>query len=136
MANSSESVLIFDDYSVSDMVFKRNYKYDLDVNSDIELEFNISGDAKISDDKNNAALTLTIKIFEDDFKSNSTPFYLETTIVGHFTCEGDVDIEGFQLNGMAILLPYIRSIITSFTSQSGISPIILPPINVYKVFGK
>lgn len=134
MSNSIESYLIFDKYYISDMNFKRNYEYLIDGNS-IELEFEIEASAKFLEE-NKAELSITTKIFEKEFTENNAPFFIDITIVGYFSCEGEVDVEGFQLNGMAILLPYLRSIITSFTSQSGMSPVILPPINVYKAFEK
>lgn len=134
MAKSIESFLIFDEYYISNMEFKRNYEFNLDENSEVDLEFDINANAQLSEGKDKAVLAITSKIFEKEFKEGKAPFYLDITINGHFRSEGDVDIEGFQLNGMAILLPYLRSIITSFTSQSGIAPVILPPINVYKAF--
>lgn len=132
MENSVESALIFDDYSVNDMCFKRNHDYE--GSNEIELNFGFNAEAYLTEKKDKAKLIITCTIFEEEFKQGLSPFYLDISMTGHFSCEGDIDIEGFQMNGMAILLPYLRSLITSFTAQSGIPPVILPPINVYNVF--
>lgn len=132
MANSVESFLRFDDYTVNSMDFKRNFEFQNE--EEIELEFDFDAFAQISKDNKLAVLTITCKIFEEEYLVNEAPFSLEMSITGNFRCEGDVSIENFQLNGMAILLPYLRSLITSFTSQAGMSPVILPPINVYNAF--
>ena len=39
-----------------------------------------------------------------------------------------------EKNAIAIMFPYVRSYITLITSQPGMSPIVLPPINVAAMF--
>lgn len=62
---------------------------------------------------------------------------LETSIVGHFSCD-DASIERrdvlLQKNTLAILFPYLRSQISLITAQPGLSPIVLPPMNIDKAF--
>ncbi len=135
MTRELESYLIFDGYTVSKMEFKRNYSFD--DNKEIELEFSFDGSVKISDDNRRALMELNCDILNDDFLEGKAPFYLQIGLLGKFELSVDDDkfnIEDFQLNGLAILLPYLRSIVTSFTSQAGIPPVILPPINVYNAF--
>lgn len=36
-------------------------------------------------------------------------------------------------NSIAILFPYVRSLITSYTANSNVPPLIIPPINVSKM---
>lgn len=135
MSEELKSYLKFNDYSVKKMVFHRNF--DFDDNKEIELQFNFSGSANISEGKDKAWMEVTCKIFENEFKENEAPFFLEIGLLGHFELdvkEEDLNIESFQLNGLAILLPHLRAIVTSFTSQTGIPPVILPAINVYKAF--
>lgn len=132
MSNSIQSVLIFNGYSISNMKFERNYDYQSQ--QEMELNFDFEVHSHISDEKDEAVLQMTCNIFEEEYKTGDAPFYLELTLNAYFGVDGQVDIERFQVNGMAILLPYLRSIITSFTSQAGISPVILPTINVYSFF--
>lgn len=135
MSEEAKSTLTFEKYSVSEMEFKRNY--DFDANKEIDLDFTFNGSAHISENSKEAWLDIICIIFEEEFAKGEAPFYLKLGMTGKFGLrvrEEDLDIQSFQLNGMAILLPYLRSLITSFTSQSGISPVILPPINVYNAF--
>lgn len=134
MKNEIESYLIFNNYTISKMMFDRNYNFDEDQNINLSFKFNAT--SQFFDNNNSAYLKITCKIFEEEFEQHKAPFYLEASIDGEFTCKGNHDIESFEMNGMAILLPYLRSIITSFTSQAGIPPVILPPINVYNAFEK
>ncbi|MCM3444500.1 protein-export chaperone SecB [Metabacillus halosaccharovorans] len=124
-----KSVLKFNDFLVEETVFKRNYVEA----GDFDLEFDFNASAMLSESEDKAKLQLTCILFDEDFNGGKAPFYMKTTIVGHFECE-NVSIQEFEFNAMAILLPYIRAFITSFTSQSGIPPVILPPINVFNYF--
>lgn len=126
-----KSALKFNDFLVDETIFKRNYVQA----GDFELEFNFNASAFISDGNDKAELKLTCILFDESFNEGKAPFYMKTTIVGYFECE-NLGIQEFEFNAMAILLPYLRAFITSFTSQSGISPVILPPINVFNYFKK
>lgn len=135
MSEELKSVLVFDGYSISKMEFQRNYNFDDD--KEVDLQFTFGGTANISDEKDKAWIEVTCKIFEKEYYEGKAPFYLEIGLLGHFSLnvrEEDLDISGFQLNGLAILLPHLRAIVTSFTSQSGMPPVILPAINVYNAF--
>lgn len=125
-----KSVLRFNDYLIEETMFKRNY---VDP-GDFELNFDFNASAIFSETKDKAQLKLTCTLFDEDFEDGLAPFYMRVTMVGYFECENMKNIESFQFNAMAILLPYLRAFITSFTAQSGISPVILPPINVYNYF--
>ncbi len=135
MSEQVKSTLTFDEYSVSEMVFKRNYEFD--ANQEVDLSFSLNGSANISENLDEAWLDIICTVFKEEFENGEAPFYLKIGMTGKFGLrvkEEELDIQSFQMNGMAILLPYLRSLITSFTSQSGMSPIILPPINVYNAF--
>lgn len=135
MSEEFVSTLRFNDYEVDQMVFIRNHEFNDSEDEELELKFNISSEVLLSNDKAKAIVILTCRLFDEDFSGNSFPFFLELTMRGYFDCE-NVDFENFELNSMAILLPYLRSTITSFTAQAGISPVIIPPINVYNLFIK
>ena len=135
MSKEIASKLRFNDYAVDRMVFVRNHGFDDSEDEELELKFNFSSEVHLSNDKTKGIVILTCKLFDEDFNESSIPFFLELTMRGYFDCE-DVNFEEFELNSMAILLPYLRSTITSFTAQAGISPVIIPPINVFNVFKK
>lgn len=66
-------------------------------------------------------------------KADSENFYFFLRIKGGFQAEEDMPDELFHTlskqNGPAILFPFARSIITSYTAQANIQPIILPTVN-------
>lgn len=69
------------------------------------------------------------RVLEINYKLNSE-FDSDESIVISF--EGDVDGEKFLSNAMAILYPYIRAIVSSYTSLANIPPLTLPTINMQK----
>lgn len=134
MSEKIVSKLRFNDYEVDKMVFIRNHEFDDSKDEDIALKFSFSSEVLLSSEKEKGIIILTCKLFEEDFSENNLPFYLELTMRGYYDCEEVEEFEDFELNAMAILLPYLRSTITSFTAQAGIAPVIIPPINVFNVF--
>lgn len=53
-----------------------------------------------------------------------------------FIFEGDVNVDEeaiVKTNTVAIMYPYVRSQITLMTSQPGMAPLVLPPINTSKL---
>ncbi|MEA4821401.1 MAG: protein-export chaperone SecB [Erysipelotrichales bacterium] len=61
---------------------------------------------------------------------------ISVTMSGYFDFETQEEIsdsakrELMEKNTLAILFPYVRSFITTLTAQSGLKPVILPPINI------
>lgn len=122
------SALKLIDLSVKEFEFKRNYEFSIE--TEIELQFNFFAEIDISEEQ--ARLQLSCTIFDEDFNKNKQPFYLRISMYGFFESR-EIGIEDFQLNSMAILLPYLRAIVISFTAQTGLPPVIIPPINVYNL---
>jgi preprotein translocase subunit SecB len=42
----------------------------------------------------------------------------------------------FQQNAVAIMFPFLRSQVSLLTTQPGITPLLIPPINIVKLFSK
>lgn len=72
---------------------------------------------------------LAIKIENKDIYS------LSCSLVGKFEVDGGLSEENVPLrdNAIAILFPYLRSEITLLTSQPGMSPLVIPPINIKRL---
>lgn len=136
MIKEIESFLKFQDYTIENFLFKKNDNFHFDEVQEVELNLHFSAQVLISEDKDRARIGIRCKIYDEEFENNKAPFFIDITMNGYFGCTPDITIDKFEIHGMAIMLPYIRSIITSFTAQAGISPVIIPPINVYKVFKK
>ena len=122
--------LKFKDYVVNNIEFKNNLSFD---NSPIEIDFDINSEVNFINDKE-FFLGLEIEIFRDPEKNNY-PFSFKAEIIGTFEIDTDNEVEKNKLaeqNSVAILFPYVRALISTYTSASNVSPIILPPINVVK----
>lgn len=91
-----------------------------------------------SDEENTYSLLLGVKIgsldSEDD-AINELPFAIDVMVEGVFTLQ-DVDdpVSAMKVNGVAILFPYLRSIVSMLSTISGINPVVLPTINLVKMF--
>lgn len=120
-----DSVLKFDEYIVNEVYYKRNFNYKK-LEDEIDLKLNIV--PKIKADKNTMIVNLITYIFEDA-EENNFPFEMRVDISGYFVMQGE-QIERFTANAIAILYPYIRAIVSTYTASANISPLILPAINV------
>ncbi|MDC4241301.1 protein-export chaperone SecB [Clostridium tertium] len=122
--------LKFKDYVVNSIEFKNNLSFD---NSPVEIDFDINSEVNFISDKE-FFLGLEIEIFREPEKNNY-PFNFKAEIIGTFEIDTDNEVEKNKLaeqNSVAILFPYVRALISTYTSASNVSPIILPPINVVK----
>ena len=63
------------------------------------------------------------------------PFRITVEIAGRFRCDNEWKPE-LEPNVLAIMFPYLRSIISTITCNSGREPIILPTINIASLFEK
>ena len=121
-----KSKLIFNKYIVKEIKFKYNEGFK---EKPIEVMFDIDKETKYIGEKN-MTVDLTINIFEENDKY---PFYMEVTIRGYFTIENNMENINFEPNAIAILYPYARAIISTYTANANIMPLTLPVINVNKL---
>jgi len=132
---NSECVLQFMNYSVDKIIFQKNNTYDKE-----EAELNVKFEHNIREDdenKGNYYINLTMNLFnEEETDYKDCPFKLEISMTGLFKLQDSEsvanEVKGKLLNEntLAILFPYMRSLITSVTANANISPLILPPINI------
>lgn len=126
-----KSKLTFENYIVNSVDFKNNIEYNDD--RPVKIDFDIDSEVHFLDD-NHFLLELAIEVFRDAEKNNY-PFNFKANIMGKFEIFTNNEEEKNKLaeqNSVAILFPYVRALISTYTSASNVSPIILPPINVVK----
>ena len=125
-----KSTLRFIDYYVNKVEFYNNEHFE---DAPVEIDFKISRDIEYMDDEDNTFLvTLNSKIFENP-EDNNYPFNMDISLTGLFQLDRSdaEDREKFaEINAIAILFPYLRSIVSTYTANANVSPLILPPINV------
>lgn len=123
------SVFHFDRYIVKEVQFD----YNLNFNSDeaVDIDFNIDASFEINDEKKYMVTVLDVTVFDQPVENNY-PFRMYVQLAGMFSMsEGNIeDIEKFKPNSISILFPYVRSLITSFTANANVTPLILPTINI------
>ena len=132
------TVLKFKNYTVNKMFFQENTLFDKKIK---ELNLNPIFNYTIipTDNVNTKNLLFNVKI--GDLESEDSPFYIDIVINGLFEYvpeENELELsmdDYLKENGIAILIPNARSIISKLTSQSNSSypTIILPTINVPEV---
>ena len=79
---------------------------------------------------------LKIDIFDNE---EIVPFLLNITISGLFNLENWENEENktiAEMNTIAILFPYLRTLVTFATSNGGMNPYILPVLNINALFEK
>lgn len=129
MEENYESVLKFNRYIVDKVIFKNNENF-TQRDEKISLKFNI--EKNIIKNDNNMEVKLTTYVFKDSEKNNY-PFEMEIVITGYFTIINNKEEINFEPNTLAILYPYVRAIVSTYTANANISPLILPAINVNKL---
>ncbi|MCI8654583.1 MAG: hypothetical protein HFJ48_01730 [Clostridia bacterium] len=131
MDKVTKSKLRFIDYQVKEVILKQNDKF-INDKEEIDIDFDLKHMTNIKD--NRMKIKLEIVIF-DETEEKNYPFYMKTVLEGNFAIEGQ-DIEKFEINGISLLYPYVRAIISTYTANSNIPTLILPPINVIEYYNK
>ncbi len=120
-----KSKLIFNKYIVKEIKFEYNENFK---EKPVEIVFDINKDINYINKE--MIIDLKVDIFE---KNDKYPFYMSVSIRGFFTVENNDENINFEPNAIAILYPYIRSIVSTYTAEANIMPLILPVINVNKL---
>lgn len=96
-----------------------------------DVEFGIEPSGIFEEDKEMFILTLRVLV-----KDKKSSLQLEMIVTGKFKYEtNDMQelIHYIGFNAPAIIFPYIRAYITNITALGGMSPIILPTLNMESV---
>lgn len=135
MYEDSISNFRFKGYMADNIFFVINDEYIKDEdNLELQLEFNYDLDMDYENQK--TILQLQCIVF-DECKENNYPFTLDVSLLGFFEFDKELNenevYKMMELNGVAILFPYLRSIISNITSSAGIQPLVIPTMNISKL---
>lgn len=122
---STISSLRFINYVVNDVKFKSNKIQD--DKKVLKLTFDIVNSTKVNKERDKMEIILKLNVFKGQEES---PFNMEVEISGFFELEGEDDITRYEANAIAIMYPYLRAIVSTYTASANVSPVILPAINV------
>lgn len=115
----------FEGYKILKASFDLNTEFSSD--KPIDISIGLGHNYQIED--TDMRVQLSVKVFEDA-KNNDLPFELLLTIEGQFTFDEGVDAKKFLPNALAILYPYIRAVVSSYTALANVTPLFLPTINI------
>ena len=117
------SPLKLDTIVISDCSFKRSEEELRSSRLDVNVKRNIEERAP-----NQYKIALELFISDDAHQLE-----LRVRCVACFTTEQD-NSALIEKNAIAIMFPYVRSYVSTITSQPGMSPIVLPPMNIVAMF--
>ena len=123
--------LIFKRYIVNKVIFEKNENYTF--KDEEKIHFKIRDEVK--KEENKLEVGLIVNIFQDS-KENNYPFEMEVELTGLFEVENDNGNIDFIPNAIAILYPYIRAIVSTYTALANVNSLILPTINVNAMLKK
>ena len=119
--------LSFIKYEVEEIIYKVNTLNEVEEEPlNPELICNIMHP---KDDNSKFIVKLGLEFGDNSLKKTNS--YLKCIIIGVFEKEIDTKFD-LTPNAIAILFPYLRSLISDVTSKGSKNPIILPPINVHE----
>lgn len=122
-----KSELRFLNYVVDSVEFKNNPNFE---GEETQLEFKPSVEFDIED--NDLLVLLTVDVFSEAEKNNY-PFEMTVSVVGYFKLMTDENVEKYKANAVAVLFPFVRAIISTYTAAANINPLILPTVNINKM---
>lgn len=126
MDKQIKSSLYFEDYIVNSVEFVVNKNFNSVEN--VKIDFDISHETIV--ENNNMQISINLNVFKE-MEKNNYPFNIKVSITGYYRIDGEDDnISTYEKNGLAILYPYIRSIVSTYTANSNVPTLILPPINI------
>ncbi len=121
-------------YSVNEIEFLLNDKYDFTKKQSVKLNQNFTRSIK-KINKDVCAVSLSFIISDND--ENPTPFTMRVVITGTFKLEDweyEENIDLIKTNAVAIIYPFLRSLVATITSNANIPSYILPVFNIVSYF--
>jgi preprotein translocase subunit SecB len=129
MSDDLKSVLSFEHYIVESVDFKVNLKFEK--KSKVDVTFDLKRNVEYDEKSRVGVVSVTTTLF-DEFQEKNYPFYMQIKVIGYFKIETSKHdpVDLLRVNAVAILFPYIRALVSTYTAGANIQPLILPAINV------
>ena len=129
-----KSDLLLLKYQVDKIVFSLNDKFDFKSTKAVKLNQNFSRNVE-KIDENHCKVSLMFSV--DDNEENPTPFELNVQISGIFKLDNweEGDRSTFiNTNAIAILYPFVRSLVATLTANANVPTYVLPVFNIVAWF--
>ena len=129
-----KSDLLLLKYQVDTISFSLNEKFDFDSKKSVKLNQKFSRSIDKIDD-NHCKVSLSFSV--NDSEDNPTPFELNVQISGIFKLdnwEEDDRSVFINTNAVAILYPFVRSLVATLTANANVPAYVLPVFNIVAWF--
>lgn len=129
MSTDSEAVLKFKEYFLDHANFRLNENFENTPDKNFDVDFDIESTIIVGDRKSSVQLNAIVG--EEDNKD--CPFIIEVGLIGLFEFEGDPqEYKSFLVeNAVAVIFPYLRSVISEMSVKSNLFPnYLLPLMNI------
>lgn len=130
-----KAVFQFSDYNVLEIQYKLNPRFE---EEEASLSPGFSFDLEFVEGEDEALVYLGLELGDAELEGNS--FYLNVKIAGEFIFRSEDEelvheqkIDYCKVNGVAILYPYLRALVSDITSKGSEQPIILPTMNIVEM---
>lgn len=123
----------FIDYKVTKVEYELNPDFEWGDDS-IDVNFDTEAMKSVSEDGTQMIAGLKIRIFDDE--EAVYPFRMIVQLEGLFQLEDEKSeeaIDNYYANALSILFPYARAIVSNYTANANIEPLILPTVNIWKM---
>ncbi len=131
--NKINADINLDSYIIDTINYKINEDY-INEEDNIDIKISFDNDISINEELKKARIRIGCYIFKG---YKDSPFNLDLNITGYFSYNSKYSVSEIEklilVNGTAILFPYLRSMITTITANSGYVPIIIPTVNINKL---
>lgn len=122
-------VLELKNFNVNQLHFNNNSAFSEETSIKIEPHFNIEF-FQAEQNGDFYKIVLGCKIFD----TIEGPFKVSAEVEGEFEVENSEKSESIiQYNAVAILMPYVRSLITQLTALAEKPPVFFPIVNIYSL---
>mgnify|MGYP002625938790 CR=1 FL=1 len=119
----------FEHYEVTKITYEANEQCD---KNEFSMDFDVNSNSFISEDGKLMSVELTVVVFPNAVQNNY-PFEMVVKLCGCFENKSNGDIKRYEPNAIAILYPYVRAIVATYTSVANITPVNLPTVNINKM---
>lgn len=138
-----QAILKFNNYCVEYMNYKRNSNFWDELNSEnqqvkeVDIAPEFSFDILLAPGSYlQANVIVGVKVGSEE--NSNSPFRVEAVLRGFFeittgSIERDRALKFYSENAIAILYPYLRSLVSDLTGKSDHQPLVLPTLNIIKI---
>ena len=134
MSNENVAVIQFIGYRVTNILYNCDPSFELP-QGEVPYKFNLSKSLAILSETEVQENVCANVFYCTTDNIEEAPFRITVEIAGRFRCDNEWKPE-LEPNVLAIMFPYLRSIISTITCNSGREPIIMPTINIASLFEK